>query len=79
MSAIFGIFKRILLSTTLVLLPLFLASCAWFEGFQNPDINPNEPPVLEPTKFKILLIDTPRVKFYDFASLKYNKSNKDYG
>ena len=77
MSAIFGIFKRILLSTTLVLLPLFLASCAWFEGFQNPDINPNEPPVLEPTKFKILLIDTPRVKFYDFASLKYNKSNKD--
>ena len=60
-----------------MLLSFLFASCAWLEeNFQRPDTNPNESIVLEPTKFKILLIDTPRVKFYDFASLKY-KSNKN--
>lgn len=74
----FGIFKRLFLGGSLALLPFLFASCAWFNNsFQHPDANPNEAPVLEPTKFKILLIDTPRVKFYDFASLKYNQSNKN--
>ena len=72
MNIIVGIFKRTFLGSIAFflpfLLPFFLASCAWLESFEDPDINPNQPPVLEPTKFKILLIDTPRVKFYDFAS-----------
>ena len=73
----FGIFKRLFLGSSLALLPFLFASCAWFNNsFQHPDSNPNDV-VLEPTKFKILLIDTPRVKFYDFASLRYNQSNKN--
>lgn len=80
MNAIGSIFKRTFLGSIVFLLPFllpfFLASCAWLESFEDPDINPNQPPVLEPTKFKILLIDTPRVKFYDFASFKYNKTSK---
>ncbi len=88
MNVIVGIFKRTFLGGIVFLLPFlplfllapflafFLTSCAWFESFENPDANPNQPPVLEPTKFKILLIDTPRVKFYDFASFRYNKTSK---
>ncbi len=71
----FGIFKQLFLRSSALLLPFLFVSCAWLEdNFQHPDTNPNEAAVLEPTKFKILLIDTPRVKFYDFASLKYSKS-----
>lgn len=73
----FDSFRRLFLGSTFLLLPFLFTSCALFDSFENPDIKPNEPVVLEPTKFKILLIDTPRVKFYDFASLRYNKSNKN--
>lgn len=69
--------RLLTLALSVCVLPFVLSSCAWLDSFQDPDINPNQPPILEPTKFKILLIDTPQVKFYDFASFKYNKSNKN--
>ncbi|WP_295700848.1 hypothetical protein [Helicobacter mastomyrinus] len=72
----FDIFKRLFLGSALVLLPFFLASCALLESNFEAADSEHEPPVLEPTKFKILLIDTPRVKFYDFASFKQNSLNK---
>lgn len=80
----FGLLKRTLLKGSLALLPFILCSCAWLEDTFNVDGNrigaaqgtQAETTVLEPTKFKILLIDTPRVKFYDFASLKHNRSGK---
>lgn len=50
------------------------SACSLIDEFQIPHDNPNDPPVLEPTKFKILLLDTPQVKFYDFASFKYSKN-----
>lgn len=68
--------KKVLGVCGLVTLPLIFASCSLFEEFQPPKTNPNEVQVLEPTKFKILLIDTPRVKFYDFASFRYSKTSK---
>ncbi|TLD96791.1 hypothetical protein LS71_004095 [Helicobacter jaachi] len=71
-----GIFKQIFKSSLLVLLCFVFAACSLFEDlYQDPETNAKQPPVLEPTKFKILLIDTPRVKFYDFASLKYKGKN----
>ena len=71
------IFKRILCLSWVLFLPAFFTSCSWLESFQEPNVNPNQPPVLEPTKFKILLIDSPQVKFYDFASLKYSRTSKN--
>lgn len=76
MQRVSSIFKQTLLGGMTLLLPFFFASCAWLESFESPDTNPNQTPVLEPTKFKILLIDTPRVKFYDFASFRYSKTSK---
>lgn len=76
MQRIKSVFKQAFLGGMALLLPFLFASCAWLESFESPDTNPNQAPVLEPTKFKILLIDTPRVKFYDFASFRYSKTSK---
>ncbi|TLD81482.1 hypothetical protein LS68_000090 [Helicobacter sp. MIT 05-5293] len=71
------IIKQVISLGWVLLLPAFITSCAWIESLQNPTTATAEAPVLEPTKFKILLIDTPQVKFYDFASFKYGKTDKN--
>lgn len=70
------IIKQVISLSWVLLLPAFITSCAWIESLQNPTAATTEAPVLEPTKFKILLIDTPQVKFYDFASFKYGKADR---
>lgn len=70
--------QKILFFSWVAISPAFFASCSLLEtGTPAPEVAPSETPVLEPTKFKILLIDTPTIKFYDFASVKYAKGNKN--
>lgn len=70
-------FKKITLLCVSIMLTFGLASCSFLEDFIDPETqNSTQAPVLEPTKFKILLINTPQIRFYDFASFRYLKSGK---
>lgn len=70
--------QKILFLSWVVIIPAIFTSCSLIQtGTPAPEMVSTEIPVLEPTKFKILLIDTPTIKFYDFASLKYAKGNKN--
>jgi len=53
---------------------MYFGACSLLENFEIPTDN-TEVPVLEPTKFKILLIDSPNLKYYDFVSIKYGKKH----
>lgn len=73
-----AIIRRLCIGGMLWLFPLLYTSCSLLqESFEAPIAEHQESVVLEPTKFKILLIDTPQMKFYDFASIKYSKSSKN--
>lgn len=69
--------NKILFLSWVCLFPAFFASCSLLERYEAPGAGLNQTPVLEPTKFKILLVHTPLTMFYDFASFKYNKLNKN--